>query len=134
MRELGGPVPVALAEICRRKGFWEDSRSRGSKLARKNELPLKSRDNRALYLRLVAHAIIGATGQDDIELLKRLAQHEYRMIARAAAVRLAQLGGDGGIKALQSASTDAIVHGNAEAFGQAVRAAEMQRLGLADAM
>jgi hypothetical protein len=98
----------------------------------KSEFRLKSLDNRALYLRLAAHAMIGAAGQDNLDLLKRLTQHRFRMIARAAAVRLAQLGGDGGIKMLQSVSTDAIENQNAEVFGVAVRDAEVQRLGLAD--
>jgi hypothetical protein len=131
MRELGGPVPIELVRVCRRKGFWNDDRGRASKVARKDRLPLKFRDNRALYLRLVAHAIIGAARTDNLDLLERLAQHNYRMIARAAAVRLAQLGGEGGIKMLQSAVSSAIESGNSEAFGLAVRDAEMQRFGLA---
>jgi hypothetical protein len=132
MRGLGGSVPPELVDICRRKGFWEDPRARRSKIARKNELPLKSLGNRALYLRLVAHAMIGAARQDNLDLLKKLARHGFRMIARAAAVRLAQIGGDVGIRMLQSVSTDAIERRDAEAFGLAVRDAEIQRLGLAD--
>jgi len=93
---------------------------------------LKHLDNRALYLRLVAHAVVGAAGQNDLDLLEKLAQHDYRMIARAAAVRLAQLGGDDGIKILQSAVKEAIERGNAEAFGIALRDAEIQRFGLAE--
>ena len=38
----------------------------------------------------------------------------------AAAVQLAQLGEDGGIKTLQAVSTDVVEHGNAKAFGLAV--------------
>ena len=132
MKKLGEPVPGELIDICRRKGFWEDPRRRNAKTAGKNDLTLKSLDNRTLYLRLVAHAIIGAAGRDDLDLLKRLALHEYRMIARAAAVRLAQLGEDGGIRTLQSITTNAIESGKAEAFGLAVRDAEMARLGLAN--
>jgi hypothetical protein len=131
MREIGGPVPIQLLRICRRKGFWDDGRGRTSKVARKDKLALKYMYNRALYLRLVAHAIIGAARADNLDLLGRLAQHKYRMIARAAAVRLAQLGGDDGIKMLQSAVSPAIESGNSEAFGLAVRDAEMQRFGLA---
>lgn len=131
MRELGGPVPAELVRICRRKAFWEDPRRRASRIEGKKQLP-KYLDNRTLYLRLVAHAIIGAAGRDDVELLKRLAQHEFRMIARAAAVRLAELGEDAGIRILQAVTTGAIEHGKAEAFGLAVRDAEMFRLGLAN--
>jgi hypothetical protein len=130
MRELGGPVPSELIDISRRKGFWEDPRGRSSKAAGKNDLRLKSLGNYTLYLRLVAHAIVGAAGRDDFDLLKRLALHGYRMIARAAAVRLVQLGEDAGIRMLQSFTTDAIERGRAEAFGLAVRDAETVRLGL----
>ena len=68
--------------------------------------------------------------EDNLDLLQRLAQHKYRMIAGAAATRLAQLAGDEGIKMLQSAVTTAIEHRNAEPFGGAVRDAEIQRFGL----
>jgi energy-coupling factor transporter ATP-binding protein EcfA2 len=132
MREIGEPVPIQLLRICQRKGFWDDDRDRTSRLARKDKLPLKYMHNRALYLRLVAHAIIGAARTDNLDLLERLAQHNYRMIARAAAVRMAQLGGDGGIKMLQSAVSSAIERGNSEAFGLAVRDAEIQKFGLAE--
>jgi hypothetical protein len=132
MKELGEPAPVELVGLCRRRDFWEDSRGRSSKTAARDKLPLKSLDNRALYLRLVAHTVIGGAWHDNLDLLKELAQHGYRMIARAAAVRLAQLAGEDGIRTLQSVSTHAIEHGNAEAFGLAVRDAEIERLGLAD--
>jgi hypothetical protein len=52
------------------------------------------------------------------------------MIARAAAIRLAQLGGDPGIRLLQAAVTDAIERQHAEAFGLAVREAEIESFGL----
>lgn len=65
-----------------------------------------------------------------LDLLKDLSLHEFRMIARAAAIRLAQLAGDPGIRMLQSAVTDAIEHQHAEAFGLAVRDAEIESLGL----
>jgi len=129
MRELRESVPSELVDICEKTSFWEDPR-RDSRAARKNDLTLKSLDNRPLYLRLVAHAAIGAAGPKDLDLLKRLALHEYRMIARAAAVRVAQLGEDSGIRMLQSLTTDAIASERAEAFGVAVRDAETLRLGL----
>lgn len=88
MTDLGGPVPAELLRIYRKKGFWEDSRNERSKFSRKDLLPLKESGNRALYLRVVSHAMIGAAGRDNLDLLQRLAQHNYRMIARAAAIRL----------------------------------------------
>lgn len=132
MTDLGGSLPIELLRISTRKGFREDSRNERSKLSRKDALPLKYSDNRALYLRIVAHAMIGAARQDNLDLLQRLAQHNYRMIARAAAIRLARLAGDAGIKMLQSTVAAAIERGNGEQFGLAVRDAEIQRLGLAE--
>jgi hypothetical protein len=132
MKEIGGPVPIELLRIYRRKGFWDGDLSWRSKVAAKDKLLLKYMGNRALYLRLVAHAMIGAARRENLDLLERLAQHDYRMIARAAAARLAQLAGDDGIKVLQSAVTAAIERGNAEAFGLAVRDAEIQRFGLVE--
>lgn len=59
-----------------------------------------------------------------------ITQHKYRMIARAAAIRLVLLSGDDGVRRLQSAVTPSIKHRNAEPFGLAVRDAEIQRFGL----
>ena len=57
---------------------------------------------------------------------------ETAPIWRAAASRLAELAGDEGIKMLQEAVTPSIERQSAEAFGLAVRDAEIQRLGLAE--
>jgi hypothetical protein len=127
MAELGGRLPGEFLRVHKKKGFWEDSRNRRSKFSRKDLLPLKHLDNRTLYLRLVAHAMIGAARRNDLDILKRLAQHDYRMIARAAAIRLARVAGDAGIRVLQSAVDAAIEHGNAKSFGLAVRDAEIQK-------
>ena len=131
MKELGGTVPIELVRICQKRGFWDNTRDRRSRVPSKDRLNLKYSDNRSLYLRLVAHAVIGAAGQDDLKQLERLAQHKYKMVAKAAATRLAQLAGDEGIRILQAAVGPAIERRNAEPFGEAVRDAEIRRLGLA---
>src|ERR1039457_985674 len=92
-------------------------------------IPLKNIYNRALYVRIVANALIGSAGKNELNLLQALAQHEYRLVARAAAVRLAQFG-DEGMAMLQSSVTEAIEHQGAESFGLAVRDAEIERFGL----
>jgi energy-coupling factor transporter ATP-binding protein EcfA2 len=132
MTELGGPIPAALLRIQTKKAFWEDPRGQRSRFSPRDLLPLARRDNRALYLRIVAHAIIGAAQKENIDLLKKLAQHTYRMIARAAAIRLTRLAEDDGIRMLQSAITEAIDQRNAGSFAVALRDAEIQRFGLAD--
>ncbi len=130
MAELGGPIPAELLRISQRNDFWKDPRALNLKASHKSGRPLKSLYNRALYTRLVAHALIGSSGQGDIDRLRHLCLHEFRMIARAAAIRLAQLGGDPGIRLLQTAVTDAIERQHAEAFGLAVREAEIESFGL----
>lgn len=81
---------------------------------------------------LVAHAGIGASQEGNLDLLKDLSMHRFRMIARARQFRLAQLDGHRGIRMLQSVVTDAIEHQHAEAFGLAVRDAEIESLGLVE--
>jgi hypothetical protein len=132
MTELGGQVPVALLRIQGKKAFWEDPRGEWRRFLRSDLLPLTYQNNRALYLRMVAHAMIGAARRENADLLKKLAQHGYRMIARAAAIRLTRLAEDVGVRMLQSAATEAIEQGNAESFAVALRDAEIQRFGLAE--
>jgi hypothetical protein len=79
---------------------------------------------------MVAHALIGASGQENLELLRALTLHQFRLIARSAAVRLVNEGGDSGIKMLQSVVAEAIDRHRAEALGLAVRDAEIQVLGI----
>ncbi|MGD0226055.1 MAG: DUF4062 domain-containing protein [Terriglobia bacterium] len=132
MAEFGGPIPKRLMRIQGKRGFWEIRRRRENRPTRRDLLPLGYQNNRSLYLRLVAHAIIGAAGKDDSNLLKKLAQHEYRMIARAGAIRLAELMGDAGITMLQSAAKEAIERGTGESLAVALRDAEIHRFGLVE--
>jgi hypothetical protein len=128
MRELGSSMPDDIRRIYENNEFWRDPRATTLK-ARYSKLPLKNIENRALYVRIVANALIGAAGVNDLKLLQALAQHEYRLVARAAAVRLAQFGNDG-MAMLQSAVSESIEHQGAENFGLAVRDAEIERFGL----
>jgi hypothetical protein len=132
IRELGVAIPVELRRVAKKKGFWVDSRRSNSRLRTAEKLPLKKIGNRALYLRITAFTMIGAAQEKDIDLLKELTQHEYRMIASAAAIRLIELKQDAGISILQSLVTSAIERGNAQPFGQAVRDAEIKKWGLGE--
>jgi hypothetical protein len=128
MRALRSSVPDELLRIYENNEFWRDPRA--TTLAnRRSKLPLKNIYNRALYVRIVANALIGSAGKNDINLLQSLSQHEYRLVARAAAVRLAQFG-DEGMAMLQSVVSAAIERRRGENFGLAVRDAEIERFGL----
>ena len=126
MRSLRSSVPTELLRIYENNEFWRDPRAT-SLANRRSKLPLKNIYNRALDVRIVANALIA--GKNELNLLQALAQHEYRLVARAAAVRLAQFG-DEGMAMLQSSVTAAIEHQGAENFGLAVRDAEIERFGL----
>jgi hypothetical protein len=130
--QLGGKMPGTLQRVYRRKAFWEDPRGERSRFLRRDMLSARIPFNRGLYLRLVAHAAIGAAQMENADLLKKLAQHRFHLVARAAAIRLTKLAGDAGIRLLQSVTTDAINKGNTESFAFALRDAEIQSLGLAD--
>jgi len=128
MRSLRSSVPAELLRVYENNEFWRDPRAT-TLTARRSKLPLKNIENRALYVRIVANALLGSAGVDDLNLLQALAQHEYRLVARAAAVRLAQFGNDG-LALLQLSVTEAIEHQRAENFGLAVRDAEIERFEL----
>lgn len=85
MRSSRSSVPAELFRIYENNEFWRDPRAT-TLTARGSKLPLKNIENRALYVRIVANALIGSAGVDDLKLLQALAQHEYRLVARAAAV------------------------------------------------
>jgi len=131
MKELGRSISPTLLRKSAKRAFWEDPRYRRPRPARKEFLPLANPDNRALYVRLVAHATIGAAGMENSGLLGRLAQHGFRLIARAAAIRLTELAGEDGVRILQSLIPSAIEQGNAESLGLALRYAEIHKLGVA---
>jgi len=125
MGELRLPVPRFLLKICERKAFWEDPLAERSRFRRRDLLPINNLRNQRLYRRLVAHAVIGSAALNDADLLKKMARHEYRMIARAAAVRLTDLAGEDGIRMLQSVIADSITEGRTESLALALRYAEM---------
>ena len=128
MRSLRSSVPLEFLRIYENNEFWRDPRATNL-VNRRSKLPLKNIYNRALYVRIVANALIGSSGNSELNLLQALAQHEYRLVARAAAVRLAQFGNEG-MTMLQSSVTEAIEHQGAETFGLAVRDAEIERFKL----
>jgi hypothetical protein len=133
MNELATGVPGTLLRVVAKRAFWEDPRNSRSRLRGRDLLSVQVQNNRALYLRLVAHATIGAAQLENCDLLKRLAQHEFRLIARAAAIRLINLAGEEGIRILQSVIPHAIEQGgDAESLGMALRDAEIQMLGVAE--
>ena len=131
MTELGAVPPPLLLRLCQRRAFWESPFNEPSKFRRRDLLPIRHGYNQTLYRRLVAHALIGAGTLKDVDLLKKMALHVYRMIARAAAIRLTELTGEQGIKTLQSLTGDAVATGQVESLSLAIREAELHDSGVA---
>lgn len=57
-----------------------------------NRLPIRCIENQALYRRLLGACFINIATARDLQLLKRLAQHNYEWIAKKAGEKLAQYG------------------------------------------
>ncbi len=132
MAEISRGVPLALRKIIDKAEFWGNPPSgTGANLAR-GDLPLRESGNRTLLIRMVAHAAIGSAQKDDWELLGRLTMHHYRMVARAAALRMIAVAGAEAIGLLQSLISRAIETGSASSLAAAVRDAEIQQYQLAN--
>ncbi|MBI1892585.1 MAG: DUF4062 domain-containing protein [Candidatus Rokubacteria bacterium] len=131
MAEVGGVIPEPLRAVLDRRAFWEHPRAAGIRMGPDDLLPLANSDNRPLFIRLVAHALVGAATLEDAELLCRLATHGYRMVARAAGLRLVVLAGSDGIGRLQKALVTVDEHEDLNSLLTATRDAELQLYGLA---
>jgi hypothetical protein len=108
-----------------------DPEVRGGDRTKGSGLPLKNKSNRTLYVRVVAHAVIGAAQKPDSDLLCRLVSHPFSLVSRAAAIKLISLFGDEGMKIIQSKIATMIQEGDSENVAQALRAAEIHQYGLA---
>jgi hypothetical protein len=131
MEEVATAIPPDLIELLERKDFWEYLPQEEQPRSTKDVLPLQNRDNRLLYIRLAAYGLIGAAQKSDQLVLCRLASHRYRLIARAAAIRLVRTAGAEGLRTLALTATDAIKRGAAEALAGALHYAELDLFGAA---
>jgi hypothetical protein len=131
MMELRRKPPRRLLRILAKKAFWENPLAEKSNFSKKDLLHLRHGYNRTLYIRLVAHTAIGAARLEDSDILRKLAMHDYHLIAQAAAIRLIDLAGDEGIRMLQSGITEAVEAGQTKSLALAIRDAEIHKFELA---
>jgi hypothetical protein len=89
-----------------------------------SQLPLQNQANRPLFIRLLAHAIIGLTRSGDEKLLRLLLDHEFTTISSAAAVRISELSGDAALGAISMEVDGAIREGRGSVLAAALRAVE----------
>lgn len=120
-------MPKFLRDIVEKDEFWQYVSSKERHLQQKGDLlPILSVDNRSLYIRLAAFAVIGAAKKGDLDLLLRLTGHNYGLIAGAAATSIVDLLGDDALRRLSETVDDSIRRGRSESLAQALRSAEME--------
>ena len=132
MAQKAKRIPEFLIENLERKEFWTYiPREERIKLPKKHLLPIKKVDNRSLYLRLVAYAMIGAANENDLDRLIDLTNHNYSLIASTAMIRLIHLMGDDAFPIFCSKVDESIKRGLAESYAEASRSAEIEFYGVA---
>jgi len=125
-------IPPFLKEVITKKEFKEYFyQGEREQMKAQDLLPLKDISNRALYLRVAAYSAIGAATSEDANYLLELANHQYALIARAAAAKLVRLFGIHAFRMLSEKIDDAIQKG-ASSFSDALRYAEMEFYGIVD--
>jgi len=124
-------IPNTLQDAIRRKEFWTYLPWKERKSASQEDLlPIKNPSNRALFVRLAGYGIIGAARVQDASLLARLSGHGYGLLARAAAIRLADLLHEDALKLLTKEIDVHIQRRDVESLSDALRFAEMRVFGL----
>jgi len=132
LQTIADRVPDYLLVIESRREFWEYAPSEDRAAWRaKDLLPIKSVDNRALYIRLAAYGMIGSVGGGEQDLLVRLTGHDYGLIARDAAIRLVRLNGETALRLLAAKVDDSIRRGESASLANALRSAEIELFGVA---
>jgi len=124
-------MPVFLGDIATKKEFWDYmSREERGKYSSKDLLSIKSLENRSLYVRLAAYGMIGAAKKEDHDLLMKLTDHSYSLIATAAAIRLTRVLGKGALETLVTKVDESIQSGYSESLAVVLRSAEMELFGI----
>lgn len=132
MAEIESSVPIFLSTIIGKREFWEYlSAEYRTKAQREDLLPLKNIGNRPLYIRLAGYAAVGISGEKDAETLEKLVNHNYKLIARAAALKLIHVLGEGTFKKLTAAIKESLSRGAAESLADAIRHSEIELYSLA---
>lgn len=124
-------MPRFLVDIASRKEFWDyiSAKERG-KYSSKDLLSIKSVENRSLYVRLAAYGMIGVAKKEDKDLLVKLTDHSYSLIATAAAIRLTRVLGKDALRNLVTRVDDSIQSGRSESLAVVLRSAEMELSGI----
>ncbi len=87
-------------------------------------LPLANDGNRALFIRLLAHAIVGLVRSSNDNLVRSMLHHEFTTISSAAAIRLSEILGEAALTTISTEVDDAIRGGRSRTLASAIGAAE----------
>jgi hypothetical protein len=87
-------------------------------------LPLQNEGNRPLFIRLLAHALVGLIRSGDDILLRSLLHHSFMTISGAAAIRMSELIGDTALGVISMELDQAISARHAGTLASALRGAE----------
>jgi hypothetical protein len=120
-------IPRFLKDITDRDEFWQYISSKDRRrYNRQALLTIQSVENRSLYIRLAAYAMIGAAKREDEVLLLRLTNHVYSSIASAAAKATVRVFGESALRNLSKKVDESIRGGQAQSLADALRSAEME--------
>lgn len=128
MNSLGVEIPLEIKLVLEKKDFWETPGVSGRERITEGALPFKNKSNRTLFVRVAAHAAIGAAQKADSDLLCGLVSHPFSLVARAVAIKLIALFGDKGMQTIQSKISGMMHDGNAKKVALALRDAEIHQL------
>ena len=118
-------MPQIYISWVKSRNFWKYFSKRERSSAEPNALlPLRNEGNRPLFIRLLAHAIVGLVRSSDDTLLRSLLHHDFTTIASAAVIRMSELTGDAALSALSMEVDDAISAGRGQTLASAIRGAE----------
>jgi len=123
-------VSDALLDVVKRKEFW--AHASDEELNPDDRFQLGAAENRSLYIRLAAYALIGSADSKDVDRLLQLTTHNYTLIARAAAIRLVNLLGADALKKLNSSIKGTISERQGKSLAGAIRFAEIEHYGVAN--
>jgi len=118
-------IPEIYISWAKSRNFWAYiSVSERRSVKPKALLPLQNEGNRPLFIRLLAHAIVGLVRSSDDAVLRSLLRHSFITIASAAAIRMSELAGDAALDALSMEVDDTISAGRGGGLASAIRGAE----------
>jgi hypothetical protein len=118
-------MPEIYVSWVKSRNFWAYiSKKETSSVASDAVLPLKNQGNRPLFIRLLAHAVVGLVRSSEDTLLRSLLHHRFSTISSAAAIRMCELIGDAALNAISIEVDGAISAGRGNSLASAIRSAE----------